>query len=82
MKINILIFIILLFTSCQNTQPQKIEFDNSVCLEFVNQSGYPQEICDCVKNDVQKISNINEITYENIEKLVDDCVQSNFGMGF
>ena len=82
MKINILIFIILLFTSCQNTQPQKIEFDNSVCLEFVNQSGYPQEICDCVKNDVEKISNINQITYEKIEKLVDDCVQSNFGMGF
>ena len=82
MKMNMILIITFLCISCQNAQAEKIEFDNTVCQEFVAQSGYPQEICDCVKKDVESISNLNNVTYENIEKLVNDCVQSNLGLGF
>mgnify|MGYP001299215808 CR=1 len=82
MKINMLLITTFLCISCNNSNIEKINFDNEVCLEFVIQSGYPQEICDCVKKDVENILNLNDINYENIEKLVNNCVQSNLGFGF
>ena len=82
MKIKMILMITVICVSCNNSKPEKVNFDNSVCLEFVSQSGYPQEICDCVKDNVENISNLNDVNYENIEKLVNDCVQSNLGLGF
>ena len=81
MKIKLIIIMALFFYSC-NSQLERTEFDNSVCLEFVNQSGYPIEICDCVKTQVSQMKKLTEITYEDIELLVNDCVQSNLGLGF
>lgn len=77
----ILIFIFILY-SCSNDESTLSEFDNSVCLEFAQQSGYPNAICDCVKEKTKEISDIATVTYENIEKLVNDCVQNNVRLGY
>ena len=82
MKIKMLLIITFFCISCNSSSSKKTDFDNSVCLEFVAQSGYPQEICDCVKDNVENILNINKVTYENIEQMVGDCIQSNLGLGF
>ena len=81
MKIKLIVIIALFCYSC-NSKVERTEFDNSVCLEFVNQSGYPIEICDCVKTKVSQMKKLTEITYEDIELLVNDCVQSNLSLGF
>ena len=77
-----LILIIALFVYSCNSEVERTEFDNTICLEFVTQSGYPIEICDCVKTKVSQMKKLTEITYEDIELLVNDCVQSNLGLGF
>ena len=82
MKLKLILIIALFCYSCSDSKEEVLEFDNSVCLEFVNQSGYPIEICDCVKEKVMKINQFTEVTYEDIELLVDDCVQTNLGLGF
>ena len=68
--------------SCNNSKVEINTFDNSVCLELANQSGYPIEICDCVQKRALQIKKFTEIQYEDIELLVNDCVQSNLGLGF
>ena len=82
MKLKLILIIALFCYSCSDSKAEVLEFDNSVCLEFVNQSGYPIEICDCVKEKVMKINQFTEVTYEDIELLVDECVQSNLSLGF
>ncbi len=82
MKIKLILIMALFCYSCNNSKVETNEFDNSVCLEFVNQSGYPIEICDCVKDKVLQIKKLTEIKYEDIELLVNDCVASNLGLGF
>ena len=82
MKIKLILIIAVLMYSCNSSKIEINEFDNSVCLEFANQSGYPIEICDCVKKKTLQINTFTEIKYEDIELLVNDCVQSNLGLGF
>lgn len=82
MKMKLILIIALLLCSCSDQNAIRKDFDNTVCLEFVNQSGYPIEICDCVKDKVSQIKKITDIQYEDIELLVNDCVQSNLGLGF
>tara|TARA_Y100000588_G_scaffold226621_1_gene240457 strand:- start:237 stop:482 length:246 start_codon:yes stop_codon:yes gene_type:complete len=80
MKFNSLLILILIFYGCSDSKNITSKFDNTVCLEFVQQSGYPMEICDCIHNKVSNIKNITEVTYENIEQLVNDCVQNKLGI--
>ena len=80
MKFNSLLILILIFYGCSDSKNITSKFDNTVCLEFVQQSGYPMEICDCIQNKVSNINNLTEVTYENIEQLVDDCVQTKLGL--
>ena len=82
MKTNFILILILILFSCSNDKSELSEFDNSVCLEFAQQSGYPIAICDCVKEKTKEISDIATVTYENIEKLVNDCAQNNVGLGY
>tara|TARA_B100001123_G_C14868095_1_gene850786 strand:+ start:238 stop:486 length:249 start_codon:yes stop_codon:yes gene_type:complete len=82
MRINFILILIFILCSCSNEQSAQSEFDNSVCLEFAQQSGYPSAICDCVKEKTKEIREISTVTYENIEKLVNDCVQNNVGLGY
>ena len=83
MKIKQLVIIAILLFACNNTKVETTEFDNSVCDDFVNQSGYPVAICDCVKENVLQLqSSISEVTYQDIEQLVNQCVQTNLGIGY
>ena len=79
---SILVLVIVLFACSTDEQPKISEFDNSVCLEFAEQSGYPMAICDCVKEKTKEIHDVTTITYENIEKLVNDCAKKNLGLGY
>ena len=81
MKIKLILIIALFCYSC-TSEVERTEFDNTICLDFVTQSGYSIEICDCVKTKVSQMKKLTEITYEDIELLVNDCVQSNLGLGF
>ena len=82
MRINFILILIFILSSCGQDKPALSKFDNSVCLEFAQQSGYPIAICDCVQEKTKEISDIETMTYENIEKLVNDCVQNNVGLGY
>ena len=82
MKTNFILILISILFSCSKDKPELSAFDNTVCLEFAQQSGYPISICDCVKEKTKEISNVATVTYENIEKLVNDCVQNNIGLGY
>ena len=79
---SILVLAIILFACGNDEKPKISEFDNSVCLEFAEQSGYPMAICDCVKEKTKEINDVNAITYESIEKLVNDCAKKNLGLGY
>ena len=82
MKIKLLSIISIFLVSCNNMKVENTEFDNSVCEDFVNQSGYPMTICDCVKENVLQFQNLSEVTYQDIEQLVNQCVQTNLGIGY
>ena len=82
MKINLILILALFLYACNNSGLETTEFNNSVCLEFVEQSGYPIEICDCVKNRVSTMERLTQINYEDIELLVNECVQGNLGIGY
>ena len=82
MKINLILILALFLYACNNSGIETTEFNNSVCLEFVEQSGYPMAICDCVKEKTKEINDVNAITYESIEKLVNDCAKKNLGLGY
>ena len=79
MKMYAIIILILGFMGCNKNTADISEFENTICNEFARQSGYPIEICNCVDETIKKFENLTKVTPENIEKLVNDCIQNNLG---